>query len=440
MERLVPSQYATIQAAVDDCNDGDVIIVAWGTYTADANHDVDFKGKAVTVRTIDPNDPNMMAVTVIYGRGPEMQAQVGTGQSDVSMFRANAQRTGIYKSRPVRRFGRVKWKFQGDGEPYMDPVVGEGLVYWPTQVYRTDCLYAVDAETGQQRWKFQTKTRGSYKGGSAPAIANGSVYFGSYDKYFYALDAQMGLIRWKRKLGQGYSPAVVGKTVYFTTAFGYLYALDAVNGEVKWRQGSNVRSSPAVASGGVFYSGRDSVTGEGFVCKVSAETGEECWTKGINGKTPCVGNGVVYIETWPKKQLSALDEATGEIKWSFTAPDKLVSIPYGPVYTGDSSPAVAEGIVCFGGGTRPFYALDINSRTLKWKNKARVFGSPAVAEGVVYFGCLGDKLHAVDIESGEVLWQFNAERNIEASPVVSNGVVYFVDEGCNLYAIEGASR
>jgi regulator of RNase E activity RraA len=70
-ERLVPSQYATIQAAIDDCNDGDVIIVAYGTYTAAGNHDIDFKGKAVTVRTMDPKDPNMMAVTVIYGRGPE---------------------------------------------------------------------------------------------------------------------------------------------------------------------------------------------------------------------------------------------------------------------------------------------------------------------------------------------------------------------------------
>jgi hypothetical protein len=63
--RFVPDEYATIQAAIDDCNDGDVIIVAPGTYTGEGNRDIDFLGKAITVRSIDPNDPNIVATTII---------------------------------------------------------------------------------------------------------------------------------------------------------------------------------------------------------------------------------------------------------------------------------------------------------------------------------------------------------------------------------------
>ncbi|MHC4528674.1 MAG: BACON domain-containing protein, partial [Planctomycetota bacterium] len=46
----VPQEYPTIQAAIDDACEGDVIWVADGVYTAEGNRDIDFGGKAITVR------------------------------------------------------------------------------------------------------------------------------------------------------------------------------------------------------------------------------------------------------------------------------------------------------------------------------------------------------------------------------------------------------
>jgi len=72
-----PTNFATIQAAVDDANDGDVVIVKPGRYTGDSNRDIDFKGKAITVRSTDPNDSNTVAATVIDCGGTQQEPHRG---------------------------------------------------------------------------------------------------------------------------------------------------------------------------------------------------------------------------------------------------------------------------------------------------------------------------------------------------------------------------
>ncbi|MEQ8763915.1 MAG: right-handed parallel beta-helix repeat-containing protein [Planctomycetota bacterium] len=47
----VPAEYSTIQAAIDAAVPGDIVLIADGVYTGPGNRDLDFAGKAITVKS-----------------------------------------------------------------------------------------------------------------------------------------------------------------------------------------------------------------------------------------------------------------------------------------------------------------------------------------------------------------------------------------------------
>ena len=76
----VPDVYPTIQAAIDDASDGDIIWIADGQYSGEGNFDIDFKGKAITVRS--ENGPENCIIDCQFkGRGFDFHN--GEGENSV---------------------------------------------------------------------------------------------------------------------------------------------------------------------------------------------------------------------------------------------------------------------------------------------------------------------------------------------------------------------
>jgi outer membrane protein assembly factor BamB len=146
------------------------------------------------------------------------------------------------------------------------PVVWNGTVYFGSG---DGNIYALDAEGGALKWKFQT---GDVVHAS-PAVADGKLFVGSWDSYFYAIDALTGKLLWRFKTGEDndihnqvgiQSSATVSEgNVYFGCRDSNFYALDAATGHQRWvfdNKGSWVITSPIVQGGRVYFATADTAT------------------------------------------------------------------------------------------------------------------------------------------------------------------------------------
>jgi parallel beta-helix repeat protein len=94
--------YPNIQAAIDDACDGDIIYLAPGRYKGKGNRDLDYKGKAITVSGLDPNDPDKVAATIIDCNGTETDKHRGfyfhTGEDTNSVLCGITVTNGLHDS------------------------------------------------------------------------------------------------------------------------------------------------------------------------------------------------------------------------------------------------------------------------------------------------------------------------------------------------------
>src|ERR1044072_5631874 len=105
-------------------------------------------------------------------------------------FHGDTARTGVFPTAGPQQLNGTKWTFKTDGPIIGSPAIADGVVY----IGSIDGnMYAVDQETGKQKWKI--KTFASRQVTSSPTIANGLVYFGGFDGIRYAVHAETGTMK-----------------------------------------------------------------------------------------------------------------------------------------------------------------------------------------------------------------------------------------------------
>jgi outer membrane protein assembly factor BamB len=165
-------------------------------------------------------------------------------------------------------------------------------------------IYALDKRTGVVQWVFPI--RGQIFG--TPALSGDLLYSQSLESAsgnaIYAVDINTGLQRWKKVLIGGcgvtndanQSPVVAGDKVYVSSTDGSLHAFDATDGEERWSFPAcrQTLRTPVVAHGLAYLA-----IFSGSVIAVDARTGVERWSFSFPTTTgvviPGVAGDVLYV-------------------------------------------------------------------------------------------------------------------------------------------------
>ena len=409
--------------------------------------------KAVTASSV-------AAVAGCQGRHPRADADhpvTGTVTS-WSGFRGDRHNTGFARGVAATSDDpTVAWTYEADGPFWGSPSVVDGTVY----VGSTDhSVYALDAETGDERWSYATDNRVE----ATPAVADDTVYVGSYDMHVYAIDAATGEQRWARDLGglvRG-SPTVGDGTVYVgvgchnlacapfaeeagVTGVGGIYALDADSGETTWRYdvSDEVVSTPATDGERVYVGASDET-----LYALNADSGEPEWTYEVGDmiwSSPALAFGTVYFGDWDGL-VHAVDATTGEEQWYADVVAHYISgsvaVDEETVYVGDTplnsldDPSPNYGTMM---------GLDRTTGEELWAFETPAFeigSSPVVSEDRLYFGTHGQTgsedvgVYGLSTDGDEQWYMEIGGRGVGSSPVLLDGTLYFSATDGRVYAVE----
>lgn len=293
----------------------------------------------------------------------------------------------------------------------------------PTMAYLGvgSTVYALDARTGSQRWKYHTDQPDVF-GIIVSVFADaGTVFFTDYsDKSLYALDAATGSLRWKfQGNGQAFptSVVVVSGIVYATIGDGPastpgMYAIDLLSGALLWQTATG--GTMAVTAGAVYLANQYARPGDPTLRAYNRLTGALLWqVKDRPFSTLQVGEGVIY--TTERGVLYAYNAHTGAALWtkSFTT-----SFDGGSILNIQSQ---LVGRTMYVSDAAKVVALDVTTQQVLWQF--------AIGPGYFVIGdttaCVANRgnLYGLNLATGAQLWSMQKADGFN-SLTYGSGVCY----------------
>jgi len=280
-------------------------------------------------------------------------------------------------------------------------------------------FYGLDRETGAEQWRFTPDQRNLDTGPDCdhcalqfryPIYAQDTVYVGSLDKHLYALNAATGVEKWRfNTLGSVLDkPVIKDSIVYFGTAEGVFYAIDAETGTEIYQV--RTVSSPENANYGIGVSSPIVEDDTIFITNSKAmaldrQTGGEIWQFSLLAgwrsivKRPLVDDQHIYVMD-SQITIYALDKTDGSQVWKYNYPDDYIYgemvLDNGLIYFGDTN-SLLIAIDAQTGKPKTTYNL-AKYQPLSSYEISDFVSTPTIDSGKAYLGW-ANQMNAIQLET-----------------------------------------
>ncbi len=358
------------------------------------------------------------------------------GAEDWPQFRRDPALTGVAASAPGDAL-ELAWSVPLGFSVESSPAIVGGFVY---ATALPGVLVKLDLATGAEIWRYQPGAReaeaGDFEedrfGESSPAVSDGLVFVGDLLGVLHAVEAESGNPRWTFATGAEIksSPVVEGGVVLVGSYDEFFHALDAGTGEPLWSLQTEgpVHATPARSNGLAWITGCDAI-----LRGVRIRDGHEALrfdSGAYTAASPAIVDGVLFYGTFNNEVL-AVDTNEGMLRWRYEHPER-----HFPFY---ASAAIGGGLVIVAGRDKLVHALDQETGEARWtfRARARFDASPAIAGNRVYAGNADGRLYVLDLATGENVGEFHAGGPIMGSPALSGGTIVFGTQDGTLFALTG---
>lgn len=267
-------------------------------------------------------------------------------------------------------------------------------------------------------------------------VTEDTVYVASETQGIEAYERPYFIRKWNFPVKNGVTSKLLleGNSLYFGGEDGYFYSIDAEFGKLNWKFETKapVFARATTSGGKIFIS-----TSDDLLYCLDKSNGKWVWHYKRSGNyittirgnsSAAIADGLVYVG-FSDGYLVALKQTDGNLQWES-------KVHYGSKFTDvDAKPIIEENRIYISSYDGALYVIDRKNGKVIWKVDIGATREVVLEDKLIFTSGTDGYVYSLNKESGKILWKFELDRGVPTGLVFYQNYIAFGSSQQYFYVI-----